>query len=252
MGKIISEIIQIFHVREFLHFFETLPKVYAYSSLLLSIIFFAITKLPNLTKHQRNGLITLVALAVGFSFFALSADTLDAFLTNQSRAIYNFRVIALGPDKSPYPEELEITSTVGEKLSMPTGCLFRIPASDVPTDGKVTFYAKAKNAFIAGNGEAKFSEGFNQTIYIQMKHHNNAHVLGIVVDKAGKPIASADVSIVGFGQEGILTTRNGSFDLPAHKADGQQVQLRVDKSGYRGICQWTLAGPNPTTVVLEH
>jgi hypothetical protein len=73
----------------------------------------------------------------------------------------------------------------------------------------------------------------------------------MVVDAAGKSIAGVRVSIIGHGDEAVLTDATGGFVLPAHAADGQQVQLHAEKEGYKPANQFHPAGNEPATMGLD-
>jgi hypothetical protein len=58
------------------------------------------------------------------------------------------------------------------------------------------------------------------------------------------------VTLAGF-PNGTITGADGSFELPSHRAPGQQVQAYVQKQGYRAVTEWVQAGPAPVTIILE-
>jgi hypothetical protein len=60
------------------------------------------------------------------------------------------------------------------------------------------------------------------------------------------------VLVVGYVSEGVITQSGGNFSLPAHKADGQQVQVFAFKEGYTaGPPEWHQAGDHPVTIVFR-
>lgn len=77
--------------------------------------------------------------------------------------------------------------------------------------------------------------------------------LGCLVEVIAHPqraVAGARVSIVGHSDVAVTGTE-GTFTLPAHAADGQQVQIRVEKDGYAPALQWHLAGKAAAMVVIH-
>ena len=48
-----------------------------------------------------------------------------------------------------------------------------------------------------------------------------------------------------------ITAKDGRFNLPAHAADGQQVRLRAEKSGYYAVEDYHPAGREPVTLELK-
>ena len=73
---------------------------------------------------------------------------------------------------------------------------------------------------------------------------------GQVVDKRGNAIAGARVWVVGCGSEGITTQADGAFELPAHAAIKQQVELHAEKKGYKPANQFHPAGNEVAPLVL--
>ena len=63
----------------------------------------------------------------------------------------------------------------------------------------------------------------------------SAKVIGMVIDENQVPIEGVQVGVVGYGAEAWITQKGGNFSLPAHKANGQQVQLYASKEGYSAI-----------------
>ena len=88
------------------------------------------------------------------------------------------------------------------------------------------------------------------TATVPLRADTSALVRGIIVDSAQRALAGVRVSIVG-QSESVMTKEDGAFSLPAHAADGQQVQLRAEKTGIPPVTQWHQAGDAPATVVVE-
>jgi Carboxypeptidase regulatory-like domain len=78
-----------------------------------------------------------------------------------------------------------------------------------------------------------------------------ATVRGIILDESGNALEGVRVSVVGSEGEAVTTGPGGQFVLPAHAADGQQVQIHAEKPGYRSITQFHPAGSFPATLSLE-
>jgi hypothetical protein len=79
----------------------------------------------------------------------------------------------------------------------------------------------------------------------------SALVLGIVTDESNQPLEGARVQVVGYDLEAFVTKSGGGFSLPAHKANGQQVQIFAFKEGYAASPpEWHQAG-TPVTLVLR-
>ena len=125
-----------------------------------------------------------------------------------------------------------------------------IPSASKPKDGKLTIYAEQKSSSLQGDFELALASDYYPAVTIQLKPDKSAKVRGQVVDKLGNAVAGARVWVVGYGSEGIITRDDGSFELPAHQAIGQQVQLHAERSGYKPVNQFHPAGDEAVTLVL--
>jgi hypothetical protein len=84
-----------------------------------------------------------------------------------------------------------------------------------------------------------------------MRRDTTAAISGVIEDQDHNGIPEAVVYVIGFGEETTLTDRKGSFRLRAHAADGQQIQVHIEKKGYRPVDQWHLAGDSSAVFVLD-
>ena len=85
---------------------------------------------------------------------------------------------------------------------------------------------------------------------MQLANDRSAKVMGIVEDEKQAAIVGAKVSVIGYDKEAVDTKSSGNFSLPAHVADGQQVQLHAEKSGFKAADQWCPAGDSPCSIQL--
>ena len=166
-------------------------------------------------------------------------------------AIYRVRVTVLDSQQTPVDDAKVWSSMGGEPKKVAGGWQFDIPAASKPADGKLTVFAAVPSAFLTGRRELQLADDRNPAIAVQLARDASATVRGIVADSAGRAIAGAGVSVVGYEGEGLVTQAGGNFQLPAHAANGQQVQLHAEKSGYGAVSQWHPAGDEPATLVLE-
>jgi tetratricopeptide (TPR) repeat protein len=149
------------------------------------------------------------------------------------RDIYQVRVTVLGPDKSPV-ENANVTASVGgEGKKVEGGREFAIPSQIRPADGRVVFRAAVNNAFLTGASVVTLDADYYPTTTIQLAADSSAMVRGIVVDERDKPVDGATVSVTGYTAS-VTTDKNGNFELPAHAADGQMVQVRAQKGQLTG------------------
>lgn len=167
------------------------------------------------------------------------------------RAVYHVRVTVLNLQQTPVEDAKVWSSIGGEPKKVAGGWQFDIPAASKPADGTVTVYASMASAFLTGRRELQLAADPNPAIAVQLINDVSATVKGIVVDSAQAAIEGTRVSVVGYEPEAVVTQAGGNFNLPAHAADGQQVQLHVEKPGYAPVTQFHPAGDQPATVVLE-
>jgi hypothetical protein len=89
-------------------------------------------------------------------------------------------------------------------------------------------------------------------VTVRLVANTSAKVRGVVLDDAGKALEGVRVSVVGHEEEAVTTGPGGQFVLPAHAADGQQVQLHAEKDGYEAVSQFQPAGAFPATLILDN
>lgn len=212
----------------------------------MKLVIFPFMKKWNVSN--RIAFLTLLAI-----FFGTIPVWLNLFIDNTiDKEIYRLRVTVTDPHSLPLENAQVWSSVGGEPKKVAGGWQFDIPVASKPRDGKLTIFASQKSAFLTGKQELQLSKNYNPTITIKLQQDTSATVRGIVLDAAsGRALLGALVSIVGFGEETVRTGKNGNFFLPAHAAKGQQVQLHVEKRGYRPVNQWDAAGNMSITIFLD-
>jgi hypothetical protein len=71
------------------------------------------------------------------------------------------------------------------------------------------------------------------------------------VDRRGRAVAGARVSVAGYEAEAVITKEGGNFELPAHAAVKQQVRLHAEKRG-AGVADLHIqAGGEPAILQLK-
>jgi hypothetical protein len=185
--------------------------------------FFAAAILLFFHKSKKQAIPRI--LAVGIIVLALAPITADTFL--QSRGIYRVRITLLGLDTQPDDNAVVNSSVGGEFKKVKGGWEVDIPPQIRPADGKVTFYGSDGNAFLTGECTFELARDYYPTITVHLASDNSARIRGRVIDENHLPIIGALVSILGYAE--TPTDDAGNFDLAAHAADGQIVELRVRK-----------------------
>jgi hypothetical protein len=190
--------------------------------------------------------IVVLALIPTISWTQLERDK----VRNEAGSIYRLRVTVLNPDKIPVEDAHVWSSTGGEPKRVAGGWQFDIPAATKPADGKLTVYATVANAFWRGSRDVHLSNDLYPNATIQLGSDTTVIVRGLVLDETGRAVRGARVTVSGYADE-VTTKPDGSFELPAHAARGQQVLLHAEKQGYRAVTQWHPAGESPATLILE-
>lgn len=170
-------------------------------------------------------------------------------ITRATDMEYRVRVIVLGADGSPINDAHVFSSLGGEPLKVEGGWMFIIPDSDL-ANRELTIYAEVKDSFEKGNQSLRLGKERNPTMTVQISSESTARLRGIVEDANRTAIASAQISIIGYEGERMLTGPAGGFELPAHSSANQQVQVHVEKTGYHSANIWCPAGEAPCEVVL--
>lgn len=169
-----------------------------------------------------------------------------------SYGIYRVRVIVLDDREMPTNDAKVTCSTGGEVKKVEGGWECDIPANTRPADGKMRAYATLANAFLTGRAELELKDDYTPVATIALKKDTSATIKGIVVNENNIPIEGVRLGVVGYETEAQVTQQAGNFVLPAHAANGQQVQLFVFKEGYAAEpSEWHQAGDFPVTITLR-
>jgi len=198
-------------------------------------------------RTSRVPQIVWVILVAGIIVLGLAPLVASTFL--QWRGVYRIRVVVLGPDQSPLDGAQMRSSNGGELKKVDGGWELDIPPQTRPADGKVTLFASAKDAFLAGSSTLVLAQDYYPTTTIQLTSDTTAVLRGVVVDERGRPVGNASVSIAGY-TDGAVTDSMGNFVLPAHAAEGQIVQVRAQKDQLLGSMS-VPAGRVPVELVVK-
>ncbi len=183
----------------------------------------------------------LVLIPTGFSLYQkIGKDT-----------IYRVRVTVLNNQKLPIEDAKVWSSIGGEPMKVAGGWHFEIPAAKRPQDGKLVIFASRERDHLTGAYELQLNADYNPAVVIQLERDTSAKVRGQVVDRRGRAVASARVSVAGYEAEAVITKEGGNFELAAHAAVGQYVWLHAERRGY-GVADLHLqAGNEPAILQLK-
>ena len=168
-----------------------------------------------------------------------------------SPAIYRVRVTVVGPQGTPVDDAKVWSSMGGESKKVAGGWQFDIPAAARPADGALTIWASLESAYLKGSQEVRLADDRNPGVTVRLDSDKTATVRGLVMDRRGRAIVGARVSVTGYQSEATVTQAGGDFMLPSHAATTQNVLLHAEANGYAGVTQWHMAGDQPATIVLD-
>lgn len=217
-----------------------------------SLAAFTIVALVLLFTKIKGRKVPAIAWWVVGAIVIVALAPIIAPLYMNSVGIYRVRVVVLDDRQTPTNDAKVTCSMGGEVKKVEGGWECDIPAKTKPTDGKMQAYAAISDAFLTGRAELELKDDYSPVATIQLSADTSARIMGIVVDESNNPLEGAHVGVVGYDSERIVTKAGGNFSLPAHKADGQRVQLFAFKEGYAASPQeWHQAGNHPVTIVLN-
>jgi len=166
-------------------------------------------------------------------------------------SVYRVRITVIGTGGTPVETATVWTSVGGEGKKVNGGWEFDIPVGTKPLDGEITIYAKIENSGPQGIANLRLDNDWNPSVAVLLNTDESAMVRGTVEDDSGHAIRGVAVSVIGYGDESLITSENGSFFLPAHVADGQTVRLHAERQGYEPLDQDHPAGSTPAILVLK-
>jgi hypothetical protein len=187
----------------------------------------------------------LIAGVVGIVVLGALPIAANLFVERPGRD-YRVRVVVLDESGSP-TEDAEVWSSLGgEPKKVAGGWEFLV--SGRPNDGRITLYATEDSAFLKGSTSLLLAKDRTPTATLKMQRDTSAQVRGIVVDEHGHGLQGAQVSLI--GRQAATTDKTGSFVVPAHAADGQQVELHVQTADGRAASFHVQAGDAGVTLAV--
>jgi hypothetical protein len=169
----------------------------------------------------------------------------------QPDGIYRVRVTVVTPQNVPVEDAKVWSSFGGEPKQVSGGWQFDIPNASKPQGGQLSIFALRETDSLTGQADLVLNHDYNPAVIIKLNRDDSAKLHGQVVDGNNNAIVGARVFVVGYENETIITKQGGNFELPAHAALGEMVNLHAEKSGYRSVTQEHPAGNHPATLVLE-
>lgn len=190
----------------------------------------------------------LVALAVIAAALIVTLVTYLYF--NRGGGVYRVRATVMNEQGVPVEDARVWSSAGGELKKVEGGWQIDITAETRPLDGKLTLTAEQKNAYLKGHTDLTLDKDFNPTVTIKLMRDTSAKVRGQVTDTKFRGVAGARVFVTGYESDVVITKEGGNFELPAHAAVNQFVEIVAEKPGV-GVARLNhLAGDTPVRLVL--
>jgi hypothetical protein len=168
-----------------------------------------------------------------------------------SVGIYRVRVTVINPQNIPI-EDAKVWSTIGgEPKKVSGGWQFDIPNASKPQSGQLSIFALRESDSLTGQADLVLGSDLNPVVTVRLRLDDSGKVRGQIVDAKNRAIKGAQVFVVGYESDIVITKDSGNFELPAHSAVGQMVTLHAEKSGYQAVKQEHPVGRHPATLVLE-
>jgi hypothetical protein len=146
--------------------------------------------------------------------------------------LYRLRVTVKDSEGQILDNAVVSTVPFGVQKKVGNAWEFEIPRAALSATRAVEVRAQSRDGLMNGTKQLTLGNDSNIDTTVDLQLPRDAHISGIVLDKVGNAIATAKVSVVGFGTEAKPTDAFGSFDLNAHAAKTQPVQLHTEADGF--------------------
>lgn len=166
--------------------------------------------------------------------------------------LYRLRITVHDPDDDRIRDDATVTTIpFGVPKKVGNAWEVEIAKATLASTRAVTVNAETADGLMIGKEQLTLGDDSNVDVRVKLQVPRDAHISGIVLDPVGRAIANAKVSVVGPGSERVTTDASGSFDLNAHVAKAQSVQLHTEADGFLPNNQTYLAGAKGVTVTLK-
>jgi hypothetical protein len=191
---------------------------------------------------QRN---LLAIMAVALMAFLLHA------LIQAKNPDYRLHISVLDKQGRVY-EDCILTANVRAVPSRTqNGWDFDIPQSALPSDHAVRIYGRSRDGFMTGEIGITLSPNDHvPSASLRLIEDESGTLGGIVTDSGGHGLKGVRVFVVGRAGQAD-TDDSGRFLISPHLAEGQEVQLHAELSGYEPKTQTHWIGKVPCYIVLK-
>jgi hypothetical protein len=165
--------------------------------------------------------------------------------------LYRLRITVIDSENRSVNNARVSTVPFGVTKQVGSAWEVEIAKATVSQGGAVQIRAEADSAdgLLIGTEQRTLDSDSQVDVTVVLQAQRNARIAGIVVDNVGRAIANAKISVIGHGDEFDTTDGNGSFDLDAHVARAQPVQLHTEADGFLPDNQTYLAGGRVTVTL---
>jgi hypothetical protein len=217
---------------------------YALAAYAIAALVAVIGVLKRGTIRGKPFLIVVVVLAV----LASASLPLVAKYIEEKGGIYRVTVAVFDLEGNRAKAPKVSTDVPSQSYDIGDSKQIEIALAHVPADRKVTFFASDSTG---REGQTSLNLADDRTPSVTVKiAAKPSEVRGNVLDRSGKGVTGARVSII--GEDGSVATGDGGlFIIATRIPTGQPVTLLIEKDGYSPLRQQHLTGSAPATVVLD-
>ena len=123
---------------------------------------------------------------------------------------YRGRVTVVSPDDNPVDDAHVRSNLGGEAKKVEGGWEIDLP-SESAKGHKLTAYAEVQNRGWSGNADLDFGDDHSPPLKVFLKETGELPVRGTVLDVTGRSVPNAQITVIGFGEEGVSTgSREGA------------------------------------------
>lgn len=162
---------------------------------------------------------------------------------------YSLLVEVLAPGGAPVADVEVMTSVPGRFEKVGDAWRVSIPAASADDGQEITVGARAAG-FFPEQTSARLRDDAEVPVTLRLKKDTSARIKGYVRYPSGEPAEGARVHVTNHDDEAVVTDRLGRFELPAHAAVGDDIQLLAVKGRYRLRAWFTAGGETPVEVIL--
>ena len=213
----------------------------------IALVFLGLIAVLKKQKAPTGALALVFVLMVTA---ALAPTLADVYLRTQV-TVLPVRVTVLDSTGRPVDDARVWSSVGGEPKRVDGGWEFDINVASLGPDRAVTIHAARDAAFERGRTTVSLDRPGQVSVELRLVRDTDARIRGMIVDEDGRAVGGARVQIPGHGGDLVVTAADGSFDLPAHAATGQQVLLHVEKDEYLASNEHHMAGGPAVTIRLR-